>query len=240
MKVCALTQRGSHKEENEDRIVVGKEVVSNGGFCGKFKEGVFAVADGVGGRNAGAVASGFVAKELSKVDCVDEDTLLSINEALLAESFRSRSREGMATTLSGVFIRKGSALIFSIGNSRVYAFQRGKYLKQLTTDDTTLNYLISTGKLSAKDAESFDRKNEITACFGGGDPDFFEVEISTAEGLRYPFVITTDGVHDFLDVDDIERILASNGISEHSCSLIVAAARENGSEDDASVILIET
>ena len=100
MIVIAETQKGSHKAENEDRVVVNKTVISSGILQTDFMGGFLAVADGVGGNNAGAIASQFVAKELASLKEPSEAALIAINEALLEESFKNKELAGMATTLS--------------------------------------------------------------------------------------------------------------------------------------------
>ena len=65
MKIIAITQKGPSKTENEDRIIVGKNIIAEGIFQTQLPNGIVAVADGVGGNNAGAVASHYIAKKLS-------------------------------------------------------------------------------------------------------------------------------------------------------------------------------
>lgn len=145
----------------------------------------------------------------------------------------------MATTLSGVSICQDNNYLFSIGNTRVYLLQSRKYLKQLTTDDTTLNYLLATGQLSAEDAETFERKNEITACFGGGSARLFKNKFSKIDPLTSPLMITSDGIHDYISIDEMEDIIAEHGLTVTACEALVSAARAGGSHDDISVVLGE-
>ena len=145
----------------------------------------------------------------------------------------------MATTLSGVASYNGVTQLFSIGNTRVYLLQGRKYLKQLTTDDTTLNYLLATGQLSSEEAESFDRKNEITACFGGGAAHLFKIKCSTMELLSSPFIMTSDGIHDYISIDLMEDIIAAKGITVSACEAMITAARNAGSKDDISIMIGE-
>lgn len=237
MKVLAVTQKGINKIENEDRIIVGKSIVANGTLYTELKDGIIAVADGVGGHNAGAVASHFVADKICKLNGITVEQLKAINDELIAVSESVEGQKGMATTLSGVYCSDGKPQLFSIGNTRVYLLQSRKYLKQLTTDDTTLNYLLATGQLSQEDVDSFERKNEITACFGGGSAELFKVKVNYIEPLVAPFMITSDGIHDYLSVDQMEDVIEKYGLSEDACVKMINAARDNGSLDDASIIL---
>ncbi len=237
MKVIAITQKGPNKAENEDRIVIGKSILASGSFVSEFSEGVLAVADGVGGNSAGAVASALVAKELCELPYVSAVSMQHINEQLLNAAEHNPQYHGMATTLTGIDIHPEASSLFNVGNSRVYLLQSGKYLKQLTVDDTTLNYLLATGQLSSEEAASFDRKNEITACFGGGKAELFRIKISTLDTVSAPVMLTSDGVHDYLSIDQMEDIIQTHGLTVQCCEAMVAAARENGSNDDISIIM---
>ena len=78
--------------------------------------------------------------------------------------------------------------------------------------------------------------NEIIACFGGGNSNLFVIKLSVL-GILSPILLTSDGIHDYLSVDEIEDIIDDNGISIIACKKMIEAARQNGSTDDASVIM---
>lgn len=237
MNVIAVTQKGLNKTENEDRVIVGKTIVAGGTLFSDIDNGIIAVADGVGGHNAGATASHFVANKICHLKEISVDQLKAINNELISISDAINGQKGMATTLSGIYFTEDKYQLFSIGNTRVYILQSRKYLKQLTTDDTTLNFLLATGQLSPKDADSFERKNEITACFGGGSADLFKIKVNCIEQLVAPIMITSDGIHDYLSVDQMEDIIEEHGLCENACIEMIKAARSNGSLDDASIVL---
>lgn len=239
MNIIAITQKGPGKAENEDRIILGKNIIAEGIFQTKLTNGIIAIADGVGGNIAGSVASHYVAKQLSTLNTVSEDELTKINAKLLSLSLEYPDYEKMATTLSGIAFFDGTSQVFSTGNTRVYLLRGRKYLKQLTADDTTLNYLLTTGQLSPEEARTFDRRNEITACFGGGSAHLFKVKCSTIESLSSPFMITSDGIHDYVSVDLMEDIIMNNGITVSACEAMITAARNAGSRDDASIVVGE-
>ena len=237
MKIYALTDKGVNKDLNEDRVIVNKEIISDGKIETVLYDGIFAIADGVGGNNGGAKASQFVAEKLIDLIEVDNNSLRKINEDLLLSSIVEISNSNMATTLSGIQIKKDSCNLFSIGNTRVYILQGKVYLKQLTTDDSTLNYLLKTGQLSQSDITSFNRKNEITACFGGGNARYFKDMVSSIDSINNSFIITSDGIHDYIDIDQMEEIIRDFGISLDACECFKEIARLNGSTDDISIII---
>lgn len=243
MKIYAMTEKGEHSE-NEDRILINDTIVSDGTFeteCdGNLK---ICVADGVGGNNAGAVASSFVCENLKNIVPSGKKDLVDINSRLLMKSTKNANYNGMATTLSGICISDEKARSFHIGNTRIYVFQ-GSYIKQITEDHTSVNWLVKTGKLSKKEAETYDRRNEITACFGGGNPALinslvFEESNEVLSNAKR-IVLTSDGVHEYVSVDELEDVLNNEALEPISmCNEILNLAKANGSTDDKSIVIID-
>ena len=237
-----MTEKGEHSE-NEDRILINGNIISDGFFETESTEKTtICVADGVGGNNAGAVASSFVCENLKNAVSIDKNSLFDINTQLLEKSNSDANLKGMATTLSGIYIDNSTANIFHIGNTRLYVFQ-GSYIKQITEDHTSVNWLVKTGKLSKKEAETYDRRNEITACFGGGNPALinslvFE-ERNEALSNSKRMVLTSDGVHEYVSIDELEDVLNNDSLEPQSmCNEILNIAKANGSTDDKSIIII--
>ena len=143
----------------------------------------------------------------------------------------------MATTLSAVYITEKVSM-YHVGNTRVYSLQNGKYLKQLSSDDTKVNYLLATGQLTPEEAETYDKRNVITACMGGGKEEYFQLKVSDISEINAPaFLMTSDGVHEYVSMDEIEDTLDELGFTAAACSKIIEIARANGSTDDASILL---
>jgi len=237
MKVFAATNKGQLKDENEDRLIINKTILANGSFFCDIPNGFVAVADGVGGNNAGGVASHFVAYKLGECSDLCAERLKKINSELIEFSNSDSSLNKMATTLSGVAFQDKRTMIFHIGNTRVYSLMNGKYLKQLTRDDTTLEYLLLTGKLAKEEAAHFDRKNEITACFGAGDPNLLCVKMFDISENVTVYMLTTDGIHDYISIDDMEDVFAENKDFGTVCKRMIDLAVEHGSQDDLSILI---
>ncbi len=246
MRVLSKTQTGLNKTLSEDRLVIGRTVLDD---CeAEIELGsppfIIAVADGVGGASAGALASEFVAKRLTEYPfgiALSADSIKAelsiINNSLIKLSKASPETEGMATTLSGIISNGEKTFIFHVGNTRVFGVFGG-YLKQLTADHTTYEFLRMSGNL---DAAEVCNKSEITACMGGGNPDYLsKLEIFEFEKFcsLERIVLTSDGVHDYADIDSLEA-LVSGDIDEKTCGEIVKAAILGGSHDDISVIIID-
>lgn len=237
MKIYAATQKGLQKKENEDRVVINHTILSFGKFYGELEQGILAVADGVGGNLAGAVASHYVANALGEYQSVDASLFQKINQGLIEASNSNADWRKMATTLAGVCINESGVQLFWVGNSRVYAVQGGKYLKQLTQDDTTINFLLSTGQLSPDEVEDFPKKNEIIACFGAGDESLLNMKIEALVAPPSMFLLTSDGIHDHLSIDDIEDVIQSAHSLCEICDLLINQAVQEGSTDDLSVMI---
>ena len=218
-------------------MVLNQNILSVGIYEYECTEGFVAVADGVGGNNAGAVASQFVVEELGKCDHTIKN-LTEINRKLIERSRTDEALAGMATTLAMVDYTEDSAKITYVGNTRVYAVVNGKYLKQLTRDDTTLEYLLATGQLDSFAAESFERKNEITACFGADNPALLKLKQIDASG-QDTLIVTSDGIHDHVRIDDMEDICCAEDNKREFCKKLIEQAVENGSMDDMSVIMLQ-
>ena len=239
MKVFSYMEKGSGKSVSEDTILVGDGILKEGFYT---MDGVFscvAVADGVGGNAGGRDASEYVASCFRKFW---EDDLISaarkINEELISYARKIPLKENMATTFSGVFFYNSLPYkILHIGNCRVSAIQ-GAYLKQLTTDHTTVEWLRSRGMYEAAECAP---GNEITACFGSGDSARLQ-QLTMLEIDRnfIGYLLTSDGIHDYLEIEDMEDFLDAKDYSEDAFIALAKKAADNGSTDDKSIVLIYT
>ena len=237
--IYIMTHAGEGKKVSEDTVLVGSQLYSDVSDTADIPEdGFICVADGVGGNNAGEEASLFVLKAMS--DCVWEEDdalrarLAGINNQLIEHSKEESNLSNMATTLSGICVKDGEMKLIHVGNTRVYAMQ-GHYLKQLTSDHTVYNWLKSLGRMEEAEACN---KNEITSCFGGGDGKLLDKLMITTINAVNTLLITSDGVHEYLGIDDLEDILNSDIPNDEKCSAIYEAAQLAGSTDDMTAVLI--
>ena len=160
--------------------------------------------------------------------------LTGINRRLIEKGRAEQGLSSMATTLTGILVGKGSHLLMHVGNTRAYV-QQGRYLKQVTQDHTTFNLLQKTGH--REEAEACN-KNEITNCFGGGNPSLLsKLYVTNLSDFRW-MILTSDGVHEYVDIDLLEDILNDDSSGEDKCHSILEAALAAGSQDDMTVILI--
>lgn len=236
--IYVATKCGKSHSASEDTALVGTEVFVNTNAAVPFPQlGFICVADGVGGNCGGAKASSYICTALAEAEGLHPDMLQHYlceeNEALIQLSNKASEYSNMATTLSGVYVVDDEMFLFHVGNSRVYAKQ-GNYLKQLTSDHTTYNWLLSTGNA---EAALVCNKSEITNCFGGGNASLIS-KLTVARCNNFSsLLLTSDGIHDYVDIDHLESILNGDAAGEEKCMQILSLAQAAGSKDDMTVIL---
>ena len=236
--IYVSTHAGKRHRISEDSVLAGTEVITDA--AGVFPvphRGFVCVADGVGGNRGGDQASQFVLTELSKIEESEEELtelLKEINAKLIAQALTDGTAPNMATTLTGFYISDGKYKLIHVGNTRAY-IKQGKYLKQITSDHTTYNWLLSSGQAEA--AENCN-KSEITNCFGGNNPTLLsKLLISDCQQFSLA-LLSSDGIHEYIDRDTLEAIIAGEGTLSDKCEEIAQRAIDAGSEDDISVVIL--
>lgn len=203
-----------------------------------------AVADGVGGNAGGADAAQFVCEELQTIEFAEikyidrlRTKIESINDKLIMFSRNQNGCEKMATTLTGIICTADGAAIYHVGNTRIHIAQ-GNYLKQLTEDNTTFQWLIKAGNI---DGAMNCNKSELLSCMGGGNSRFIEglsvLPVKLTD--KFKLIITSDGVHDFVSIDDLEKSVCEREVTEATCNEIFQLALKKGSTDDSTIMILE-
>ncbi len=244
MKICLNVGIGSGKAECEDTAVFNNTLINNKTIL--LDSDLFqcvGVADGVGGNAGGRIASRYIAHQVSQADffsMTQRDihafvTDINMNLIDYAESIPNKSK--MATTLTCVVATKDGYYLIHAGNTRLYVMQ-GSYLKQLTTDHTTYNWFIECGQYEAAEACG---KSEINCCFGGGNPQYANrlvIEKVFDDFFPDTLILTSDGIHDFVDLDCMEDAFSSSDSDSEVAQIITDTARKNGSTDDITIIIL--
>lgn len=247
MKAYATIEKGSGKSVAEDRVLLMDRILDSGSDWVQFADDeiLVALADGVGGNAGGGEAAQYVLDQLHarllKMCDVSEDTvktmLAEINQQLLEFAANSPGMQNMATTLTGLIGMGEEAYAFHIGNTRLFTVQ-GSYLRQLTIDQTTKEWLRRSGQLeAAQNCES----NEITACLGGGNIQLGRaMQVTLINGWRNSrgWVLTSDGIHDYVGEDEIDLLSCDISQIEDMCGHVMMDAVDRGSCDDRSIVVI--
>ncbi len=237
MEVGFKSDKGIRRDNNEDACFV------------LLPQKIYLVADGVGGGNAGEIASRTAVSEIANYisknpiekatnkyavvnyfqDCIDKANAIIHDKAIKYEE-----NKGMATTLAAVYIKEGNAFIANVGDSRVYLYRNGEFV-QLTEDHTYVNTLVKAGILTTEQAAEDKRKNIITKAIGADvtvEPDFYQVEIQYGD----VFILCTDGLYDEVSEDEMIDILDCDASMSEITGRLIEKANENGGNDNITVI----
>jgi protein phosphatase len=230
-QVAKLTDTGRKRRRNEDAYVV--------------QPPLFAVADGMGGAQAGEVASKLAKAALEDTDpgalSGPERVISLIQEANRRVHERSNAdpaTSGMGTTMTVALVEGRSVAIGHVGDSRAYLVRDGR-LEQLTEDHSLVNELLKSGKLSPEEAETHPQRSVITRAVGT-DPDV-DVDSFTIDAQDGDiFVICSDGLTDMVDDDDILDVIEENLRDlDRAARELVGAANRGGGEDNITVVAFE-
>lgn len=204
-----------------------------------------AVADGLGGHNAGEIASKMAIEifreGLKKIDPeIIDDRLINLIEKANREVFKKATSEqvygGMGTTLTAA-VPLGSTLhLIHIGDSRAYLLRDGT-LTQLTTDHSLVADMVKAGRLTADEAKVHPQRSVITRALGTEsevEADLIREEIENGDRL----LLCTDGLSSLVDDETIKKILTGEPLSAVADKLI-AAANELGGYDNITVVVSE-
>ncbi|NLI54472.1 MAG: Stp1/IreP family PP2C-type Ser/Thr phosphatase [Clostridiales bacterium] len=207
---------------------------------------LFAVADGMGGHAAGAVASSALIDELKAFDQKIEpgreleqlrQAVENANFGVYQKSEEDRSLHGMGTTLVAALLLGTKYIAANVGDSRMYCFD-GTSLDTVTTDHSLVEQLVLAGAITKEEARVHPQRNIITRAVGVSpvvEPDLFERDWQAGDIL----VLCSDGLHGAVEEDDIVSVLGSDRSLESMCDILVQLALDNGGTDNITLILIQ-
>lgn len=227
------TDRGLHRGVNEDFLLV--------------QDPIFAVADGMGGHEAGEVASRACLESLSRAPDLMPGTR-NATESRIRSALRqadadvlelTRARGG--TTVTGVVLVEHDGgphlLVFNIGDSRVYQLVDGK-LEKITVDHSEVQELLRGGYLSAEEARNYPRRHVITRALGAGVPAKADVWLlPLTQQLR--ILICTDGLTGELSDQQIRQTLISLTHPQKAVDSLILQANNSGGHDNITAIVVD-
>jgi serine/threonine protein phosphatase PrpC len=227
LEYFGATDPGKVRQNNEDSLLLG----------GGKDPSLLAVADGIGGFEAGEVASRIAIDVLGKLDPGDslEEAIRRANRKILNIARQDRRYEGMGTTIVAIRFSGPTAEIAHVGDSRAYLVQEGE-LKPVTEDHSLVAELIRSGDITRDQAQDHPQKNLITRALGAEET--VEVDVSVLRvrpGDR--LLLCTDGLSDMISEREIERILRENRDPEIATRRLISAALEAGGADNVTVIV---
>ena len=230
-QTATLTDTGRRRRHNEDAFV--------------SEPPLFAVADGMGGAQAGELASSLAAAALKDSqepggggeERVDE-LIQQANRRVYERQSQDAAASGMGTTMTVALVEDGRVAFGHVGDSRAYLIRGGR-LEQLTEDHSLVAELVRSGKLSPEEAEGHPQRSVITRALGT-DPD---VDVDTFSVATKPgdlFLICSDGLTSMVDDETILAEVARNRADLKSAAkALVRAANKGGGEDNITVVFFE-
>lgn len=234
-----LSDVGCVRELNEDSFCVH-------GFKDGNEKGFCVLADGMGGHNAGEVASQnavkLIAEELQRLSAEDEipkklnEAIMSANQRIYKMSCENSIHSGMGTTVVATYITEGNAYIANVGDSRAYAI-RGNEIVQITTDHSVVSELLMSGMITYEEARNHPQRNIITRAVGTEENvkvDVFEYNFSVGDIL----LMCSDGLSTMLDDGEIFSIATSEETAEKTVNKLIESAKGKGGIDNITAICI--
>jgi len=247
LQIVSLTDPGRVRGHNEDCVESRPEL------------GVVVLADGMGGYNAGEVASGMATSSISagfaeswtrealrKLDreaamalsqSVVQEQVAKANAAIYAAAQKDPHCAGMGTTLVACLFYDNFLTVGHVGDSRLYRM-RNDILEQVTRDHSLLQEQIDSGLISKEDARSSHNKNLVTRAVGI-DPEV-EAEVHSYDVQPEDiFLLCSDGLNDMIEDEEIQMtLIALRSNLELTAQQLVQAANDAGGRDNVSVMLV--
>jgi protein phosphatase len=204
---------------------------------------LYAVADGLGGHQAGEVASALAIDKLRDTAPRDADALglaravQVANQAVINAAGEGIGREGMGTTMTAVMVEDGRAVLAQVGDSRAYLL-RNRVLTQITEDHSVVGAMVRSGHITVEEARQHPQRSVITRALGS-DPNLSvdSFEISVLQGDR--LLLCSDGLTGMVDDAHIAEILTGSLDPNQAAEALIEAANEAGGVDNISVIVVD-
>ncbi|EMR00934.1 protein phosphatase 2C domain-containing protein [Cesiribacter andamanensis] len=234
-RLQAMTDVGLVRTHNEDNFIVCPNLADRRWYLSDTPQRLqpqgclLVVADGMGGTNAGEVASALAIESIQKhfdalplTDRPDEEratelmrqAIAAAHQTIVQEARQNAEQAGMGTTLIMAWVFAQKALIGWVGDSRAYLYQPASGLRLLTSDHSLVWEMVKAGTLTPEEADVHPRSNIITQSLGNGAqapaPDFISCPLAPGDRL----LLCTDGLNNMVPHTGIEKILQQGAIWE--------------------------
>ncbi|NMA76517.1 MAG: serine/threonine-protein phosphatase [Actinomycetales bacterium] len=229
---AAATHVGHVRATNEDSILNASPI--------------YLVADGMGGHNAGEVASAIAVEEFEKLTIQENVTVEQLGEALRSAAVRIGELGGESTLGAGTTVAVvatmvldgvGYWVVLNLGDSRVYRLS-GEIFEQVSVDHSVVQELMYRGELTAEQARTHPYRHMVTRALGAGpesDPDYWLIPAEAGDRM----LICSDGLTGEVDDTAIEKLLRSPADVRTLSQDLVGRALDGGGHDNISVVIVE-
>lgn len=234
--VGLLTDIGNVRKVNEDYL----------GYHEDMEKKIYVVADGMGGHNAGEIASKLavdtVIEYINSICCMEnlekvlEEAIEFSNKRIYEFSKTNPSLNGMGTTVTACLIKDSVMAAANVGDSRCYiANEQGMH--QVTKDHSLVQQLVDNGTITAEEAAIHPNKNIITRALGTApkvDIDTFLLDLKDINKV----ILCTDGLSNSLTDEEMFEIIVNNN-NTSACEKLVEISKQRGGRDNITVIIFE-
>ncbi len=233
-----LSDIGNVRKINEDYVghFINREI------------GFYIVADGMGGHNAGEVASKLAVesiidniKSLKDYENIEEiliESILKANEKVYKLAKENSKLKGMGTTVTACLVKNQNMVVANVGDSSCYKLKKNGVFK-ITKDHSYVQQLIDKGTITKEEANTHPNKNVITRALGTFDSvkvDTFSVNLNDV----YKVLLCTDGLTNYVNENEMYDIIMNNKTDNKlACNQLVDLSNLKGGKDNISVILFE-
>ena len=243
MSGFGLTDCGKTRSENQDSFLIEN--------CEKASCSILALCDGMGGANAGGLASQLSAKafvnyvfhhlsifslRLSDYPRIMREACDEANGVAYAYSQFGDNLSGMGTTLvAAVLKRNGNGYVLNVGDSRAYQLHR-RSLKQISKDHSLVAELLDAGIITEEQAVHHPQKNVITRALGSDqhvDADIFPVTLVPGDSL----LLCSDGLSNVVPEKEIEAVMLDSDTAESACRDLMELALSRGAPDNVTIVV---
>ncbi|MFL0246997.1 Stp1/IreP family PP2C-type Ser/Thr phosphatase [Candidatus Clostridium stratigraminis] len=231
-----LSDIGNVRKVNEDYI----------GFHEDSNKKLYVVADGMGGHNAGEIASKiaventiefvFSARLNEQIDILLKQAIEASNNKIYEVSNTDLALKGMGTTITACLITGNKMVVANVGDSRCYILENDNF-HQITNDHSLVQELVDNGSITEEEAAIHPNKNVITRALGttaNVEIDIFSTDLRSVSKV----MLCTDGLTNSLTKEEVYQIIIDNDC-ETSCLKLIELSKERGGRDNISVIIFE-
>jgi len=241
MNALGKTHKGIKRTNNEDAYIILTEQIS----C---LSNLYIVADGMGGHQAGEIASSDAIKAfcdyIRSRDCEIEDILDFLTDAtkhanreIFEKSCKDPAFTGMGTTFTACTIKDSKGYVSHIGDSRIYIVNENG-IKMLTTDHSYVQEMVKAGELTQEEADCHPIRNALTRALGTSvdlQVDGYIFDVKRGDKI----LMCTDGLTNMISENEIKDIVQGSENLEEATEELIRMANENGGADNITNILIE-
>jgi serine/threonine protein phosphatase PrpC len=238
LAIGAATDTGNLRGQNEDAHIA--------------EQNLFAVADGMGGHNAGEVASAMAIEHLRGIALggvssaeAFAQVVRDLNSAIYTSATSTTDQRGMGTTLTAAALLTSTSdtdqpsqiVIANVGDSRTYLLRSGE-LRQMSVDHSYVQELVTEGLLTVDEARTHPRRNIVTRALGIDEQVSVDTwTIPMFDGDR--FMLCSDGLVDEVPLDEITELMREHSAPQLIAERLVTAAKRHGGRDNITVIVVD-